>query len=258
MIRNLLTNLDFILREKINLSRGLFQTYDPPNEPKKNLFNNNKEAEELEKKFYSKYNLEKLKAHSTCRNYLENLYFIELLEKYFTPLTFSKHVKILDIGSKNWYYAHALYKFFQHKYEDVELTGIEIDANRLYTDFYSRKDYANFYIKNLNKTRYLHQDFLKHNEKYDVITIFLPFVTPEPHIRWGLPLNKFKPEHFLAHSLNLLNEKGIIIIMNQGEKEAIIQTDLLKRTNANFKAAERFESTFLHYDNERYIYIIKK
>ena len=98
------------------------------------------------------------------RNYLENLYTYDI-------------AKILDIGSKNWFYAKGEYSFFKSFVQTPCLDGVEIDAFRLYSNLYSRYESAKFYTKNLKNTNYIAGDLLSISDTYDYIIWFLPFVT---------------------------------------------------------------------------------
>ena len=63
---------------------------------------------------------------------------------------------------------------------------------------------------------YIAGDLLKHNQKYDYIIWYLPFITEYPLIKWGLPLKYFKPLKMLEHAYHLLNKNGELLIINQG------------------------------------------
>ena len=271
-LKNLRNQVDFFLRKNIRLKRK----YTGKNEPKDNL-------PEKEKFYLEKYNLYALKENSTRRNYLENLATIELLESclYVTPTPFpppsregdskiaggeaprtpdNNIVKILDIGSKNWFYACGEWSFFKYSNGEKEifLDGIEIDAFRVYLDFHTRWDYAQFYIKNLSNSRYLAKDFLKHYEKYDYIIWFFPFVTEFPLQEWGLPLSTFKPLEMLQHAYDSLNDGGKILIVNQDEKEYSIQEDLLKKLNLPYEKKGDFKNSFLEYEHKRFVTVVQK
>ena len=102
----------------MRFSRG---AYCLLNELKSRLFDHlgNKEketAESKEKEFLEKYDLHKLKNNSTRRNYLENLYIIELLEDNLSLESSKREISILDIGSKNWFYASGEWCFFKYNF----------------------------------------------------------------------------------------------------------------------------------------------
>ena len=159
----------------------------------------------------------------------------ELLEKYIT--VDKDNIKILDIGSKNWFYVRELYKFFKYNNfeKEIWLDGIEIDAFRMYVNLHSRYDYAMHFSKGLKNCRYITGDFLKHHDKYDYITWFYPFVTQNPLLVWGLPLSLLKPRRMLEHALASLKPGGIIIIKNHEEDEYIIQEKLFQELGVPYK-----------------------
>ncbi|OGH99896.1 MAG: hypothetical protein A2039_04465 [Candidatus Melainabacteria bacterium GWA2_34_9] len=283
MFKNLYNEIDFFFRKNIRLKRK----YTGKNELKENLFEHfsgekKQLAKEKEIFYLKKYQLQEFKTNSTCRNYLENLAVIELLENFLAPTPEKNVVKILDIGSKNWFYASGEWSFFKYKLEEflgysrvtalrvgeaapsasarnpLFLDGIEIDAFRVYSDFHTRYDYAQYYIKNLANTRYITKDFLQHNEKYDYIIWFFPFVTEFPLQEWGLPLSKFKPSEMLKHAYDSLNSGGKMLIVNQDEKEYAIQENLLKNLNLHYEKKGDFKNSFLEYEHKRCVTIVFK
>lgn len=191
------------------------------------------------------------------RNYLENLYTLDILEKYFEKNA-TGFIRILDAGSKNWFYAKGEYAFFKSFADKFSLDGIELDAFRLYSNFYSRYEAAKFYTKGLNNTRYLAGNLLKLNTKYDYIIWFLPFVVEEPHKMWGLPKKYFYPEKLLKHAFELLKTGGQMLIVNQGEEEAIVQKNMLEKLNIKYEEKGIVKSEFLQYKNNRYAFLIRK
>lgn len=252
--------LDFFIRSQIRFSRK----YSGKNEPKEGLFldlppEKTKNIQEKEEYYYKKYNLEKLKNNSTKLTYLENLSVIELLEENFPENITDKELKILDIGSKNWPYAYAEYSFFKFMagQNDIYLTGIEIDAYRRYLNLHSRYDYAMYHTKDLSNTRYIAGNFLDHIEKYDYIVWFLPFVTRYPLIKWGIPMEYFKPTEMLKHACSLLNPDGKMIITNQNEEEYSIQERLLLELEISFEKKGEFKSIFSGYQKPRFITVVE-
>jgi|GEM_PF-5092722 len=61
-----------------------------------------------------------------------------------------KYSKAIDLGSKNFFYAASLYFFIQERNGPTECYGLEVDTTRLYTDFFRRQDYADYYIGLVN------------------------------------------------------------------------------------------------------------
>lgn len=250
---NIKNNIDFGLRSRIKLSR---KNYFLENESKENLFQSQDEIK-LEDFLFKKYELSSLKNNSTCNNYIENLSILNTLDKYL-EINFNENLKILDIGSKNWSYVKGEYFFFKKYCNNLYLNGIELDSNRLYTNFYSRKEVAKFHIKNLQNTNYIEGDFLGHKEKkYDVIIWILPFLTEFPLLKWGLPLKYFKPVSMLSYAYNLLNENGRIFIINQGQEEFNKQIELCNKLHLNHSPIGLIENPFFYYKKDRYLTIIK-
>lgn len=253
IIQNLKNSFDFFLRQRISLSR---KNYFEENEQKEDLFEE-KELIELEKILYENFDLEYLKSNSTRQNYLENLYTIDILNKY-SEMEFKTDLNVLDIGCKNWFYVKGEYFFFKKYCKNLKIDGIEIDSNRLYYNFYSRGEVAKFHIKNLLNVNYIEKDFLKHNEKYDYITWILPFVVEEPLLKWGLPIECFKPEVMLKHAYDGLQEDGVLFIINQGEVEYKVQKQLCTKLKIPFKELGEIKSIFLNYEIPRFGVLIKK
>lgn len=245
--------IDFFLRQHLNISR---KNYYIENEPKDGLFDT-KELIEREKILIEKFDLDYLKSNSTRQNYLENLYTIDLLDTYLN-VDYQDNLEVLDIGCKNWFYVKGEYFFFKKYCGNLILDGIELDANRLYSNFYTRAEVAKFHIKNLENTYYIAGNLLEHNKKYDYMVWFLPFVVESPLIKWGLPKKYFLPEKMLVHAYNLLNINGQILIINQGAVEYKAQKALCEKLNILYKPLGEIKSGFLEYQNSRYAILIKK
>lgn len=260
LIKNFKNKFDFFLRKSIKFSRKIVFL---KNEQKEELFVSFEEqkrtpAIQKEAEYLEKYFLNEFKQNTTRRNYLENLATIELLENH---LEISENnIRILDIGSKNWFYARGEYSFFKYKSKEknILLNGIEIDAYRVYTNLHSRYDLAMYNIKELDNTFYIVGDLLEHREKYDFIIWFFPFVTIEPLLNWGLPLDCFKPEKMLLHAYSLLNNGGKMLIVNQDENEYRIQHAMLKNLALNYTPKGDFRNSFLEYEHGRFVTVVKK
>lgn len=224
MIENIRNNIDFFIRSNIRISR-------------KNFVEKNVE------------NLERLKQ--------ENLYTFDVLNKFFT-INEKTDIKALDIGCKNWFYAKGEYDFYKQFSTNLVLDGVELDAFRLYSNFYSRYEVAKFYTKDLENVKYIVGDLLDVTGDYDYITWFLPFVHKTPLKLWGLPERYFCPEKLLTHAYNLLNQGGQMLIVNQGEKERDIQKELFEKLEMPYIELGEIESEFFAYKNKRYGFYCKK
>lgn len=185
----------------------------------------------------------------------ESLYVFNLLEKYLIP-NFNSDLRILDIGSKNWAYVKGEYDFFKKYCDNLYLDGVELDAYRLYSNFYSRYEVAKFYTKNLKNTNYYAKNLLDIQGEYDYIIWLLPFVTQYPLMKWGLPKKYFMPEKLLKHAYTLLNKK--MLIVNQGETEAEIQQNMLDSAGIKYKPLGKIEDNNLIFKNTRYGFLVSK
>ena len=104
---NLRNCFDFFLRNKITFSRKNYSEKFQDlsgiefTEEQKVLYNS------LEQKYGTG-----LKENTAERNFLNNIYFLGVFDKYLSK-TGGKKVAALDIGSKNWAYVKSEYLFFK-------------------------------------------------------------------------------------------------------------------------------------------------
>lgn len=263
IFRDAIIDIEFRLRNSFTFSLGNIKPCVLENEEKTELFHSlhndrQVDAELKESEYCHKYWIKELKNNSTKRNYIENLYILELLETSLHKIKYAEMLNVLDIGSKNWFYAAGEYAYFKKYCEVLKLTGVEIDPNRLYVDLYSRKDYANYYIRGLSGTKYIGGSLMTLDGEYDFITWFLPFITPYPHQAWGLPKRLFNPDGMLIKAYGLLKTNGTMLIMNQGIAEAEKQKELFVSNNINFEELGEFRSTFIDYKHARYLFRVTK
>lgn len=206
---------------------------------------------------FSRKNFEETNPALLERNYKENLYTQDVLDSFFEKKQNEK-LTILDIGSKNWFYAKGEYNYFASFCSNFELDGIELDAYRLYSNLYSRYEVAKYHIKDLVNTTYIAGNLLDLNKKYDYIIWFLPFVVITPHTAWGLPQRLFYPEKLLKHAYNLLKDNGQMLIVNQGIIEAEEQVKLFEKLNISYKELGEIKNEHFEYKNQRFGYIVRK
>lgn len=150
-------------------------------------------------------------------NALENYHLLDLLDRFpkIPPWPLPHHLAILDVGSKNFYYASTLHHFFK----PAKLTGLEIDAYRIYRDWQTRLSYARYYIRDLPEVSYEVGDFMDWSGEVNVVLFFFPFVVPDPLVNWGLPLTLFKPKELFVKASRVLKPKGYLFMVNHGEEE---------------------------------------
>ena len=224
MLEELQNNIDFFIRNKTKFSRKNFVETNPKI-------------------------LEQIKQ--------ENLYTQDVLEQFFKKRSLD-FLRVLDIGAKNWFYAKGEHDYFSQFCNNFIMDGVELDAYRLYYNFYSRFEVAKFYTKGLDNTNYIPSNLLDLNQKYDYIIWFLPFVFIEPLKKWGLPKKHFQPQKLLNHAYKLLNQNGQMLIINQGEIESFEQQKLLEELEINYDYKGEVLSKHFSYKNKRYAYLITK
>ena len=211
-------------------------------------------AKQLESKRASKltdkYHLDRFAPHLSLSSLYGAYFFLDVLDRSnvsekLKPLE-PQNMTVLDIGTKNFDIAPAIYSYLKtHLPKDghLHITGIEIDAYRIYRSLFSRHDVAEFYrrlisVDDAENHRYIPGDFLDHNDQYDLITCFFPFVTSYALLAWGLPRAKLKPQEFVGHILKSLKPNGIAIIINQTSKESDLQKKIFQQAKATFVSSE--------------------
>lgn len=138
--------------------------------------------------------------------------------------TWPRDERVLDVGSKNFYYAAVLHALCA----PARLTGVELDGYRIYHDGHTRASYAAHYIAALSGTDYRVQDVCEFAEPINGAFCFYPFVVAEPLIRWGLPASALKPEKILTHVAALIRSGGWLWMTNQFDDEWTIARQILQ------------------------------
>lgn len=253
---------DFFWRSHLRWSRPT--PYQEPWEPKEHLFQDRSNAETLqnrEQALLHQFSLETFRQQSSRQRYLETLTYLDYLTHLLPEGLQTNHPPAwLDVGAKNWAYVPALYHFLSRHTPHFTLTGIELDGYRLYSDLYTRADYAHTYTAPFPQAKYLVGDVLTHPQtttphQWDVISCFLPFVFMEPCLAWGLPDTAFQPQHFFQHLIKLLKPGGWLLLINQGSDEAAEQLHLLQQhppTALHIEPLGPLPPSFLPYQYPRY------
>lgn len=158
---------------------------------------------------------------------LENYLYLDLLDQSARKFDWKPEagLKVVDAGSKSFYYAAVLNAFFKPK----KLIGIEIEGYCIYQDWHSRFDYAQYYISPYPHAEYRVMDFCEYDEGADVITYFYPFVTRQELVDWTLPLKFFGPERIFENIHRNLKPGGFYWMVNHGEEEAEIAFGLVSQ-----------------------------
>lgn len=152
-----------------------------------------------------------------------SLFYLWMLSQFQIRLQ-NRHHQIVDIGSKNLFYASAIYCFLKQQNYSGKVYAIEADTKRLYEDYFRRCDYANYFVGCVNrevgfKQFEYHQanwlDFKPH-ERFDLSICFFPFIFSDLSMGWGLPDKFFKPQDFYRKAAEQSDE---VLFFHQGQKE---------------------------------------
>lgn len=272
-LQSLKNRLDFRLRNllawEVNLSHpadGGGDWFSPNDDcPMKRLFPDDPEAAEIAQglwDYYGSFLAAERIPRQAIPELLTYLHWLDRMaaqhpESFQNLPTNAPLLRWLDVGAKNWAYAPALYAFIRKHYgEDFRLDGIEIDPNRRYADFRTRGQAARQAIEALPQVFYHQGDVRTWREPATVISHFLPFVFPEPHLAWGLPLTYFDPEAVLDGLLEQLSPGGLLILVNQGEVEAERQEALLRNAGSHrpfrYENLGQLPSPFIQYRYPRF------
>lgn len=258
---NINNNISFKIRNYFKWRRGCPELR---NEGKNNLFDflscqQQVLTQKLADKYYDEFELANLYKQSSRIDYRDNLYLIHQLNLLFDLSQFDESYpspRILDIGCKNWHYVFGLHQFFKKRLTEnnqLNLFGVEVDSFIIYSDFYSRADYAEAYLKqiSLSKSHYFTEDFLTLKiESLDIITIFYPFLALDNQINWGLPIKFYKPESIFEQIKHLLKSQGILIAFTHTLEEAHNLEIILEKLSFEILAKNRLKPEFISYGKD--------
>ena len=225
-----------------------------------------------------RYGLHAFTLRGRQHDILENLYYLEMLTSAFDKSGVSlpaDHIAAIDVGVSDWFYAPAFaaaLRYWQPTAMElsfpqprvswdgrrVAALGFEADPSRLYADGHSRADWADWFTRDTPGLTYIPEDARSWRGNVDVATMLFPFVFTADSDRWGLPRSLFHPVDLLWHVHDRLRPGGILVVANQGEKEAIAQRVLLTSLGAPPVWSDRFESPFWTYDLPRFVHVIVK
>jgi hypothetical protein len=152
---------------------------------------------------------------------------------HFADNTQAPRHSCLDVGAKNMSDAPAFDAMARRWLgAGYQLRGVELDGYQIYTDGYSRADYAEAFIASYPQMQFHVADVMTIVEPFDHITWLLPFVFEDPCLQWSLPSRYFCPEQMLAHVIGLLAPGGSLWVVNQGELECEEQRRLFDLVRA--------------------------
>jgi len=263
-LRDIRNRIDFPLRQRIAWERtglGFKQ------ESKHALFDylpedGRKQAKEREVLLRSAYHLDNFYNNSTCQQYREALYYLDLLEAAIDAAapTLPDTLTMADIGVSHWFYVqtlHALLKWWHcPDGRQLKLHGFECDPYRVYANLHSRFDYAIAHIGKLADVDFHPYAFSKHPPTFNLVLMLFPFVFQHDHLQWGLPGNYFNPQDLLLAAWQSLQSGGLLITVNQGAEEHQAQLKLLSHLPNPTAASFEFTSPFFEYELPRFVTVV--
>lgn len=126
---------------------------------------------------------------------------------------------VADVGAKNFSLAPLIDTLFLERNCEVEIHGIELDAYRRLSDFYTRADYGRFFAAKARDAHFHTMDFMNFKKPSDILFLLNPFVTAHPLLSWGLPLKHFRPQSIFQHAYELLQLKRGALILSCPSRE---------------------------------------
>jgi hypothetical protein len=151
----------------------------------------------------------------------ETAYVLALMDAVVPAELRHRAARGLDVGSKSWSYLAA-----QRGIVSGQWVGAELDAHRRVGGLQTRASIAHWRLRSFPDCRFIAGSVELVTDSYDVVTWFLPFVTAEPHKRWGLAARAFDPTGLAAHVWSLVAPGGVLVVSNQGDGEAARQAEI--------------------------------
>lgn len=185
----------------------------------------------------------------TLQDWRESLYVLDVVRSAMPPAGALPPGRALDVGSKNGTYLPGLAAALPRGWD-----AVEVDAHRRYLWGATRRAYGEAMAAGLPDARFYAADVRVLPGPWAAVTWFLPFLTPAPLEAWGLPDDLLAPEALLRHVVDRLVPGGVLLLVNQGEREAAIQRELLDRVGVRYEALGPITSALSPFQRERFGY----
>lgn len=196
-----------------------------------------REAERWLAQLRADSDLAALETHSTRLVLAENVDLLlrlrDLLGDLRVPAPDGAALAAVDVGCGLFQYATALQRgLARHgggKPRRVVLRGVEIDGFGIYRDGHSRADHARAHAALAGDgVGFEVADFARLAlPLQDVVTMFYPFLSAYPLLRWGSPLTHLGPRRLLQRAVAALRPGGWLLVASQTEVEFARLRELL-------------------------------
>lgn len=184
------------------------------------------------------------------QDWRESLYVLDVLSRVLPQAL--PPGRALDVGSKNGTYFSGLVTAQPREWDLVEL-----DAHRRYAWGATRRAHGERMVRGLPGSRFIAGDVRALTGSYAVVTWFLPFLHQAPLDAWGLPRNQLAPEALLRHVHARLVPGGVLLIVNQGDKEAALQRALFERVGLEARSLGQVRSALSPFTRERFGWLVR-
>jgi hypothetical protein len=247
-MQELIRKAHWYLRNTLTLSAPLYKNV--LSKPGQLIDTLSETAQQRYEDLQRQYRIESWNLACERDEYLESLYILDLCDRH---LTIPTQGPCLDVGSKRWSYLPGLHSFAPHPWD-----GIELDPHRRLWNLVTRGHYGQTMARDFPKCHYLTGSVQQLQKQYTLITWFLPFVSREPLMAWGLPAQYFQPQQLLQHTWDLLQPGGQLFIMNQGAREAELQQALFDDLHIPVVTLGEMKSEFTPYRITRFGWLVVK
>jgi len=233
----------FALRQKIRWRRGRPRLIgdDRPDDYAEWPGETRAEAHALAETLMERYALGPFRSILSRDQFRKNVYLLDVLEKVWRRLpapprpAASESFSALDVGTADWNYVFALHAFLKKRLSpsdtpdvaagppgEFRLAGLEIDGYGVYSNGYSRCDYAQAYVAALGDpgvSLRFENALEADSPPQDVLFCFFPFLLPYQILDWGLPLRQLKPAELLRRQASWLKPGGLWLLFTHAEEE---------------------------------------
>lgn len=259
MLRAPANQLAFAVRSRLRWSKGPVQL---PHEDKVVPFpwlegNAAKEAVRTLARLVADYDLAALQERSTRLVLAENVDLLvrwrDLLGDQPVPVADGATLAAVDVGCGLFQYATALQRGLARvgggPPRRVLLRGVEIDGFGIYRDGHSRADHARAHaVLAGNGVEFEVADFSRLAlPPQDVVTMFYPFLSAYPLLRWGSPLSHLRPRRLLQQVAAAVRPGGWLVVASQTGAEFARLQELLAALPFRLVRQVSFAGRFVPY-----------